>query len=312
MVNPPSSISVDDSISREISLSWQDVTNAEEYNIYRSESSGTSKNDYVLIDTVSSTTYTDMGLEDGEKYYYRISAVQSQRNIPRSNLQIELDAQNSDSYPGSGNEWFDISGNDYHMSLNSSASSNYTTVDGVQAFDLDGSSFGGRCDGSITGSTEATPSNLGMNSSNEKTVLCVAQVESSGSTRQGMFNLGTSGSAGRHYNLRLNGSYTLWRAQFWSTPDYDFNFDGRNQWNMYVVTYRSDRVGRTYVNNANLLGQDSGSYSLNTSGRAFTMGNYRGSYWTGPIAYYAVYNKGLSNTEIQQAYNALKEDFNLP
>jgi len=234
-----------------------------------------------------------------------------QRDIARDQLLIELDMANSASYPGNGTDWFDISGNNYHMNVQSGASLN--TVDGVLCWTGSGNAANGTVDGTVAGSgPAATPTELGVQQDNPKTVVCIARVRERGSTDQGMFDLGTNGSVGRHYNLRLQGSYTDWRAQFWQTPDYDFSFDGRNQWVMYSVTYRTDQIGRTFVNNANLVGQDESSYSLNTSGAPFRMGEYdQNVYWEGDIAYYAVYGKGLSDAEIQQNYQALKDDYNL-
>lgn len=235
-----------------------------------------------------------------------------QRNIARDSLLIELDMADSNSYPGSGTDWFDISGNNYHMNVQSGASLN--TVDGVLCWTCSGNAANGTVDGTVTGSAPAaTPSELGVQQDNPKTVVCIARVRSRGDTTQGMFDLGDSGSTGRHFNLRLNSSYTEWRAQFWSSPDYDFTFDGREQWVMYSVTYRTDQIGRTFVDNANLVGEAGSSFSLNTSGAPFRMGLYDRSnvYWEGDIAYYAVYAKGLSDAEIQQNYQALKDDYNL-
>jgi len=70
-----SSLQVDDSTDSSIDLSWLDYTDADEYNIYRAETSGSTKSDYTNVATVASTSYTDTGLVSDEEYYYRISGV---------------------------------------------------------------------------------------------------------------------------------------------------------------------------------------------------------------------------------------------
>jgi hypothetical protein len=219
-------------------------------------------------------------------------------------LVLCLDAANPKSYPGEGNEWYDLSGNNFHMGLKNSPTFNATD----RVFELDGSNQYGACDGSVSGSTPATVSNLGVEQDNPKTVVAVCQIREIGSTNQGLFDLGDSGSTGRHYCLRLNGSYTSWRAQFWSTPDYDFLYDGRNNFTFYNIVYGADQIGRTYGNNAELLGQDGGSFSLNTAGsRPFEMGRYTGASYGGfRVQMYIVYNRALSEAEIKQNFNALR------
>ena len=230
--------------------------------------------------------------------------------IVTDGLLICLDAANKKSYPGSGNEWYDLSGNNYHMSLKNSPS--FTTFNGAACFDLDGSDDHGLCDGTISGSRSATVANLGVGGANEKTVVCVAAIDDGvGNTNQGLFDLGNSGSTGRHYCLRLVGSYTRFRAQFWSTPDYDFIYDGRAIWTMFSVVYGSDKIGKTYGNDGVLLGNDGGAYDLSTAGdRPFAMGRYQtGNYFGGKISQYLVYNRGLTPQEIQQNYRALRRRF---
>lgn len=76
--NLTSTVSQDD-----ITLNWDAVNWYEykgHYNIYRAQSSGASTSDYTDIADVSSgtTTYTDSGLVEGEQYYYRVDAVNSE------------------------------------------------------------------------------------------------------------------------------------------------------------------------------------------------------------------------------------------
>jgi len=56
-------------------LSW-DAEYATSFNIYRSESSGSTQSDYTQIDSIegNTTSYTDSTVSNGEKYYYRIAS----------------------------------------------------------------------------------------------------------------------------------------------------------------------------------------------------------------------------------------------
>lgn len=232
--------------------------------------------------------------------------------IVTNGLLIYLDAGNTKSYSGSGNDWYDLSGNRYHMSLKNSPT--FVSSGNLKYFDLNGSTHHGICDGTITNSVSATVSNLGLGGTNPKTVVCVAMVDNAvGSTNGGLFDLGDTGGTNSHYSLRLSSSYTGYRAQFWGAADYDFTYDTRTFWTMFSVTYGADKLGRTYGNNAALLGQESTAYDLNTAGvRPFEMGRYNGSdYFGGKIALCMVYNKALTVSEIQQNFNALRGRFSI-
>ncbi len=230
-------------------------------------------------------------------------------NIVTQDLVLYLDAGIAASYPRGGTNWYDLSGNNFHMSLKNGVTYNSTD----EVFELDGSSDYGVCDGTIANSTEATVTNMGIGGDSQKTVVCVAQVRSQGSTIAGLFDIGDTGIAGQHYCLRLRGTYTSYRAQFWSTPDYDFDYTGTYGFTFYSVVYGADKIGRTYGNNATLLGSDGSAYDLVTAGsRPFEMGRYTGTnYFGGKVGAYLVYNRGLTTVEILQNYNALKSRFGL-
>lgn len=65
-------LSVDATRETQIDLSWTD-TGATGYDLYRSETSGSSMADYTKIADTTGQTYTDTGLENGEKYYYVVT-----------------------------------------------------------------------------------------------------------------------------------------------------------------------------------------------------------------------------------------------
>ena len=98
---------------------------------------------------------------------------------------------------------------------------------GLKYFSLDGADDYGKCDGTITGSVEATPTNLGVNGAVPRSIVCVAKLKNGvGHTAGGLYDLGNTGVAGQHMSLRRNGDTTAdpssFRNNYWSTPDHDF------------------------------------------------------------------------------------------
>ena len=71
----------------DISLSWDDVSAENGYYVYRAQVSGSTTGDYTQIDSIGAdaTSYTDAALEDGERYYYRVSAFNSSGESSLSN-----------------------------------------------------------------------------------------------------------------------------------------------------------------------------------------------------------------------------------
>jgi len=68
-------LSVSNTSAGQADLSWTDE-GLSSYTIYRAESSGSTLSDYTQVDSVSgsTTTYSDTGLEDGERYYYVVTS----------------------------------------------------------------------------------------------------------------------------------------------------------------------------------------------------------------------------------------------
>jgi len=71
---PPTITRVSAISTSSLKVTWTNVTDAEKYEIYRRKS-GESWNDAILVDTSTSTFYTDTGLKAGTKYFYRVVAV---------------------------------------------------------------------------------------------------------------------------------------------------------------------------------------------------------------------------------------------
>jgi len=70
----PQDVAVNSTTASSIDISWSDIGQNYEYNIYRSQSQGSSFSDYTKIDTVQQPPFSNTSLENGEKYYYRVSS----------------------------------------------------------------------------------------------------------------------------------------------------------------------------------------------------------------------------------------------
>jgi len=74
-ITAPTGVTITDtSTADELTLDWTEDDNAAGYYVYRAESSGSTKSDYTQIADVTTPPYTDTSLEDGEKFYYRVSS----------------------------------------------------------------------------------------------------------------------------------------------------------------------------------------------------------------------------------------------
>jgi len=73
----PTGLSLNKNVENQLTLTWDSVDQADGYYVLKSQSTGTTVSDYTPIADTTSTSYTDSGLEDGERYYYRVQSYQS-------------------------------------------------------------------------------------------------------------------------------------------------------------------------------------------------------------------------------------------
>jgi hypothetical protein len=70
----------------EIDTSWDDVAQEDSYNLYRSESGGVTTADTLVTEPGQDViTFTDTGLEDGEQFYYAVTAEDEEGESALSN-----------------------------------------------------------------------------------------------------------------------------------------------------------------------------------------------------------------------------------
>jgi len=77
-ISYPTNVNAVANSSTSITVSWDAVSKADKYRVYRSTSS---TRDYTCIETTTSTSYTDTNLTGGMFYYYKITAYNSDLNL---------------------------------------------------------------------------------------------------------------------------------------------------------------------------------------------------------------------------------------
>jgi prepilin-type N-terminal cleavage/methylation domain-containing protein len=228
---------------------------------------------------------------------------QSFENIVTDGLVLHLDSGNSVSYPGSGTTWLDLSGN----------GNNGTLLNGVGYNSANGGSlsFDGVNDYVDAGlSPSVRTSNLTYE------VWIKFSVSQSSRTIMGIYADGIGGALiGIHDNFPN-------RIKFHTNSIGSGNgVIGTNQlnnniWTHVVGTYDSSglRTMKLYVNsllNTTLNGPTTPNYP---SDRNLNIGRWTGGgtqYFNGNIASTKIYNRALTQDEIQQNFNATKGRFGL-
>lgn len=204
-------------------------------------------------------------------------------NIPLDGLTLYLDAANSDSYPGSGTTWFDLSGNANHMTLfnNPIYTGSVFQFDGIDEY------------GTVAGLNYSASS---------FTIFGASRY--TGDIRGRVITSVSSNWLLGHWGNRVERYF----AGAWV---YDTGATTDNNWRIYTATedYTND-LRSFYVNNtAKVINSTAGSLGFNgiSLGRWSTGSEYS----TCEVAFVLVYNRILSSSEISQTYNALKGRFSL-
>lgn len=228
--------------------------------------------------------------------------------IVTNGLVLCLDAGNNKSYPGSGSTWYDLSGNNYHFTINSSA---YAVSNGIKYMDFEGSYGSAKrvVNGVLTDvpnftngtiivfssikNSTADWRTLTRGASNDHQVLI-----QTGTNNLGMYDNNADAFITGNFNITsIPNVYTKFNFLCFrlsqSSPYWQFQYN--NDTTIYSIT----NVNASFNNGFCVIGawhQNSTNVSTNQQ------------YW-GKIAYFAYYNRQLSQTEIAQNYNAIKGRF---
>jgi hypothetical protein len=220
-------------------------------------------------------------------------------DIITDGLALHLDAANSKSYPGSGNTWFDLSGN-----------SNATLINGP-SFETSNAGYI-----KLDGSNDwcRIPFNSAFNVlSNPYTVLVWNRKDDTNNSYSGLITADSSGDQNWKIFKDINQALFKCRSglSVYNFPNYTVN-----RWHCYCYTKSGSNIAIYF--DGDLTGSHQNAANPASFSNDLALGSYRlndaiNGNWLmplsfGPIMFYA---RDLSAQEIQQNYNALKGRFGL-
>jgi hypothetical protein len=216
------------------------------------------------------------------------------QRIVTSGLEVYLDAGNPLSYPGSGTDWFDISGNNYDGTLTngasySSSNGGVITFDGTDDY-IDFISY---------------PS---LNSSQTKSIWVKANVLSSSGDNRYLIDWGGNVNWVQFYSA--TGQPKV-RSGILSGNFLDgSSFVYQDVWYNICVTSTSSGAMSIYINSA----LDASTTGLsNNSATGLNLSRWGGNafYLDGSISIVQIYNRELTSNEVLQNFNTFKSRYGL-
>jgi hypothetical protein len=219
-------------------------------------------------------------------------------SIVTSDLLLYLDADNPASYSGTGNIWYDLSANLNHGTLATSAMANTSST--PKRFSFNGT----------TGNNASFVSSKFNATYTGKTMMFAAKMDANFGTNLYRALFGNTGTRNFNFYIYHNGSgYQLhFSAAGWGWLSNVVPIV-TGQWYIFASTQDANTV-KFYVNGA-LVGTTTGTplYQYQSSPAEF-LGN-ADNYWLGDVNTALIYKRGLTEAEILQNFNALKDRFGL-
>lgn len=258
------------------------------------------------------------GLTQGTTYYfsliirnsaglYSLSGPIQTSTIAANNLVLYLDAGNPDSYSGSGNTWFDLSGNNLNANLVNDP--DYTT-------DNQGALIFSSVNNDPTNPYGEIPYNALLQPANQVSIAMWLWADPWRSPVD--YQSAISNTQGGGYAMFLINDYTF-RAMARANGSYrnaDLDSSDLSGWHHLVYTY-DNRYVRIYLDGQLLDTTDTGGvnnleYSQNNSlliGAEASAGNTpeaNPKSWVGKIGMVQIYSRALTDQEVRGNYNAHK------
>jgi len=241
------------------------------------------------IPGANAATYSSTTLSNNDQINVWVNAGINPSSIVSNGLKLNLDASNPGSYSGTGNSWYDLSGNNNHGTLMNSPS-----------YDTNTKSI-------VTNGTSQYITFPQLNTSNTN-VTMQAWVYFDGSTTPGAlmgskngFSIGKGGAAydvsGNNVVLLLYGAAGGWKATGVSY--------GSAGWKLITLTLDGSSTAKAYIDGTLVYTYSGGAPNLPTGDvnlGAIPEDGYR--YYSGKFAAAYFYNRALSLAEIQQNYDA--------
>ena len=214
-------------------------------------------------------------------------------SIVTANLQLYLDAGNPSSYSGTGNIWYDLSGNGNDVTMQNSGNISW---DNGGFFTLTSNGY----------FNNTSTTNLPIGSS-PYTLSVWAQFGSSWGA-QGMISVSDTWGGGNSVNaFRTTGTNSL--VNYWWGNDFAVSFSPASStaWFNFVATW--DGTNRSiWVNGVQIGTQTAGG--LNASNGVLYIGNTNnGEYLNGNIGQALIYDVALTSTEIMDNFDNTKSNY---
>ena len=249
---------------------------------------------FVLLAFISNAQKTMFGAQNN---YVAPGITNPRSGISTTDLLLYLDADNPNSYSGTGNIWYDLSSNLNHGTLASTSMASISST--PKKFTFNGTS----------GNNVSFVSSKFNVPYTGKTVIVAAKMYANFGTSLFRALFGNNGNRNFNFYIYQNGSgYQLhFSAGSWGLSDVLPLATG--QWYIFAASQDANTI-RYYVNGV-LVGTTTGTsvQQFQSSTNEF-LGN-ADNYWLGEINTALIYKRGLSTAEILQNFNELKSRFGL-
>jgi hypothetical protein len=208
-----------------------------------------------------------------------------------------VDAANIRSYPGTGTTWTDLSGNGNNLTLTNSPTWNSS---GYFSTGLTGYFTG---DGSASIPTGNSP----------YTMICWVRVTGSWTDGKGIMSIGGFDTNNQSNALRTYTSTLGYLSHYWWNNDLAItnNNAGLSVGTWFMATAQFDGTNRRVWANTTNVGSDTPTSHNVTSTTIQVAKTYSTEYLQGDIATALIYNRGLSFTEIQTNFTALRSRYGI-
>jgi hypothetical protein len=217
-------------------------------------------------------------------------------SIVTTNLSMFLDAGNASSYPGSGTDWTDLSGNSRNGTLTNGPT--YSSADGGSIV-FDGTNDFVQCSGSITATAATFVTWIRRNGTQSD---YDGIIYSRGATATGIQFFGTTNRIAYTWNNAVN-TYT-WNSGL-TLPDLT--------WCMIAVSVTSSSATAYLCQSSGITSATNTVSHTSTTLNDIKIGqdDLGGRFFTGNIATAMIYDRALSAAEITQNFNALRSRYGL-
>jgi len=228
----------------------------------------------------------------------------SNLSIVSSGLALHLDAGDAASYPGSGTTWTDLSGNGRNFTWFSSP----TFTGGSRPYF---STLGNRCTGPASDS-------FGITNTSGYTIFLICEQNALVATSAFKFYTSTTGR-GIFTHCTWSDDVVYFDQAGCCNSDTRTNVasGGSQTWNIWTFRrFTSSSTRSISKNGTTLVTNTAAAADINLSSTAVDLGSsneYGGnsSTWNAKLGGFIVYNRGLSDGEITQNYNALRGRYGL-